>query len=163
MISIGKITTVSTYPQVVNYLLHTYATYEYIADTEDVITMFSHPPNKTPLQSAKELLAKEFWCGDEYGDHDLDVIFIRRLDESTRKIMKRYWALLKSASLHDVAFYATLLHKLEGGQQESLHSHVDVKSQNRRTTRRENGVNRETWVRHEKQDRSWRATKIYWL
>lgn len=45
---IGKTTSVSTYPQVVNYLLRTYATDEKIADTINEIAMFSQPSIKGP-------------------------------------------------------------------------------------------------------------------
>lgn len=58
MTSIEKTTTLSTYPQVVNYLLGTYATDESISDTEHEITSFFQPPNKTPLQYAEKLVPK---------------------------------------------------------------------------------------------------------
>lgn len=49
MQSIGKATTQASFPQGVNYLLVTYATNEKIAEREGEITIFTQPPNKTPL------------------------------------------------------------------------------------------------------------------
>lgn len=57
MPSVVKTTKLSLYPQVVNYLFQTYGTDENIADTEDAITAFSLPSNKTLFQYAYELVA----------------------------------------------------------------------------------------------------------
>lgn len=77
MDSIQKITTLSTYAQVVYYILRICATDKSIADTEDEINMFSQPPNMTPLQYAKELVAKALRYGDVYKEHDLNEMCIK--------------------------------------------------------------------------------------
>lgn len=56
--STGKTTTLSTYPRVINYLLHIDSSNENIADMGDEITIFSQPPNKTPSQYAENSAAK---------------------------------------------------------------------------------------------------------
>lgn len=43
-ISAGKTTKVKKYPQIVNYLLRTYAMDENVADTKHEITMSTQPP-----------------------------------------------------------------------------------------------------------------------
>lgn len=129
--SVKKTTTLTTYPQVVSYLLQTYATDENIADTKDEITMFSQPPNKTLSQYAEELVAKALRCGDVYKEHDLNEIFIEGLDKSIRRSMRGYWASRETASLHGLAFHATSLLKLNGGQQGLPSCQAGVKPQNR--------------------------------
>lgn len=103
-----------------------------IADREDVITMFSQPSNKTTSLYAEELVAKALRCGEVYGEHDLNLFFIKELDKSIRQSMRGYWASRKSPSPYDVAFHATSLFKLQGGGNEAIHSQVGVKSYNRR-------------------------------
>lgn len=83
-LSAGKTITLSTYPQIFNYSLHNYAADENIAGTEDDITMFSQPPNKTSLQLAKESAAK-LWFEDKYKEPDLSETFIEWLDKTIRR------------------------------------------------------------------------------
>lgn len=47
MPSVTKTSALSKNPQLLNYILYTYATIENIAATEDEITMLSQPPNRT--------------------------------------------------------------------------------------------------------------------
>lgn len=49
-ISTRKTAMLTTYPQVVNYLLRTYATDEKIVDIADEVLSFILPLNKTPSQ-----------------------------------------------------------------------------------------------------------------
>lgn len=57
--SIVKTTTLTIYPQVLTFLLRTYAADENILDIEDEITMFTQLSNKTPSQYAEMMAAKE--------------------------------------------------------------------------------------------------------
>lgn len=47
MLSVENTTTLSTYPQVVDYLQHTYAANKCIEDKDDEETIFTQPLNKT--------------------------------------------------------------------------------------------------------------------
>lgn len=55
-----KYTKLTTYPQVVNYLIRTYAIDENIAYNEGEMTMFAQPRNKSPSQYAEKLAVKAF-------------------------------------------------------------------------------------------------------
>lgn len=79
--------------------------------------MFSEPPNKTQPQYTEELVAKALWCEDVYEEHDLNKVFIKRLDMDIRQSMRGYWASRESASLYNLAFHPTSLLKLQGGRQ----------------------------------------------
>lgn len=46
MLFVGITKTMTTVLSTVNYQLHTYTTYENIANTEDEISMSAQPPNK---------------------------------------------------------------------------------------------------------------------
>lgn len=129
----GMTTTLAKYSQVVNYLLRTYETDKDIVGTDNEITMFTQPPNKTPLQYVEELVEKALRREDVYGKHDLNEIFIKRLDKSTKKTTRCYWDTRQSVILLDSAFHATSLLKLQGGRQGLSTSHVGVKSRNRET------------------------------
>lgn len=74
--------TLLTFQLFFNYFLCAYTTNGNIADTEDEKTVLSYPSNKTPLQYAKEQVAKKLWREDVYEEHDLKEIFIRGLNES---------------------------------------------------------------------------------
>lgn len=58
LLSVGMTTTMATYPQVVNYVLRTYATDENVAKMGEDITIFAQPPNETPSQYDEKLVAK---------------------------------------------------------------------------------------------------------
>lgn len=126
--SSGKTTTLMPYPKVVNYPLRTFATDENIADYEDKITTFTQPLNKTPSQDAEKLVLKALRSGDVYGGHELEEIFIQKLDKSIRQCLRGYWGLRQLATLHDLAFHATSLLKLQGMKQRSSNSQVGLNS-----------------------------------
>lgn len=90
MQSCGKIATLATNPQVVNYLSCNYATDENISYTKDETTMFIQSPNKTPSQYAEESVSKAHHCGEVYGKHNLNEFFIKELDMSIRPCIRCY-------------------------------------------------------------------------
>lgn len=102
MRSTGKTPTLTTYPQVANYLLRTSATDENIADTKDETIMFTPLPNTTPSQYVEELSGKVTRCRDVYEKHDLNKIFITELEKSNRQSTRGSSATRQSASLHDL-------------------------------------------------------------
>lgn len=112
--SAEKTTTLTTYPQVVNYLLRTYVLDENIIEVEDNITAFLQTPNQTSSQYVKKIVAKEIQCGDVNKEHDLNEIFIKGLDKLINRSIRGYWASSKTASLQDLAFRAMSLLKLQG-------------------------------------------------
>lgn len=62
--SSGTTMTLTTYQQIVNYLLSTYKTDKNIAHTMNEITMFTQTPNKSPSQYEEELESKGLQCED---------------------------------------------------------------------------------------------------
>lgn len=89
--SVRKNITLSTYPQVFNYLLRTYTTDGNITDREDEINMFSQPPRMTLSQYAEKLVVKVLRCRDVYEEHYLNEIFVMRLGKLIRQGMRDYW------------------------------------------------------------------------
>lgn len=80
-------------------------------------------------QTSSIAICRETDCqGDE--KYDPNAILMKGLKRSIRQGMRGYWNSKKSASLHDLAFHATSLLKLHGGQQGSLHSQIGVNAQN---------------------------------
>lgn len=71
----------TTYTQVVNYLVCSYAI-KNIAETEDDTAMFTLLPNKNSLQHAKELLANALRHEDVYEYFDFNYNSVKRLDKS---------------------------------------------------------------------------------
>lgn len=116
-----KIATWSTYTQVAKYWLHNYVTDGNIVDTEGEVSMLLEPPNKKPKQYAEEPFFEVFWCGVVFKNHDINGIFTKGLTKSIRRSVNGYRASLESASLHDLAFHATPLVKL---QCEHRHHHA---------------------------------------
>lgn len=70
MPSAGKTPAPTTYPQVVNILLRTYATDEAIVDLEYEITIFTQSLNKASLKNAKLLIKKALRFENVYKEHD---------------------------------------------------------------------------------------------
>lgn len=95
ILSIGKTATLSKYLQVVDYVLHSYATEENSTKIEDEIIMFFQPPNKNPMQYAEEQVTKATQCDDVYDGHGLNDIFIKELDNCVRQNMRGLLSLTK--------------------------------------------------------------------
>lgn len=53
-----------TYQKMASYLLHTYATDDVIADTDDTLTCYIQPWTMSPLQYAEALVSKLLRCGE---------------------------------------------------------------------------------------------------
>lgn len=101
--------TLTTYKQVVNYLLRTYETDENITDTGDEITMFMLLADKTSTQHAKKVMAKTLRCGDVYEEQVLNEVFIKRIAQSIKQSMREYWSTKKAVNINALAFHASLL------------------------------------------------------
>lgn len=87
MRSIGKNMTLTTYPQVVHYLLRTFATDEDISGTNVVITIFARPSNKTALRSIfSEDLAIALWFEEVHKNMTWDHFYQATRYVSTVKV-----------------------------------------------------------------------------
>lgn len=73
----GNATQLTTYQQVVNHLLQKYATDEVVANTEEEITSFTQPANKTANQYAEDLDAETLRCGNIYDARTMNEIVIK--------------------------------------------------------------------------------------
>lgn len=107
--------TLTTYCEVVNYLLETYATDDVIAETDAEILRFTQPPTKSPTEYAEALWNKALRCDRVYDEYVLKGIFIEGLHESIRHSMRSYWGSRKNATVHDLARHATSLTNLQHG------------------------------------------------
>lgn len=123
------------YPQLVKYLLQTYATNEIMEDTKKEIATITQLFNRTPLQYTEELVSKTLCCGDVYDVQDCNEIFITELNKSIRQSMRGYSATSTTASVHNKAFHATSHLKLQE-ERRTMHSTnmVSNKNQIRRPT-----------------------------
>lgn len=115
----AKITTPVTYPQVVNYLLQTYATDKNVDNAEDEISTFYPLLRKTTVQYAEELIGRTLQCGDVCEEEDLKKIFISVLNKFIRHSMPGYWSSKTSATLKGLAFHTTSSQQFQGGDQPS--------------------------------------------
>lgn len=106
------------YPHVVSYLLQTYGTDVNITSTEDEITKFIQPPNKTPLQYAGKLVDRTLCCEDVHEKLDFNEISIEGQDKYLGQRMTRYRSTQIATILHDLTFHAISLLKLQEGYQE---------------------------------------------
>lgn len=139
MPSTEKSTKLTTYPQVVNYLLHTYTTHKNIADIGDKITVVTEPLNETLSQHTEELVVKALQYGDVFEQHDLNEILTEGLDIAIRQSIRGYRAKRQSAGLHYLAFYTTSVLKLQGGKHESSNSQGGGKFRNGRAVKQSCG------------------------
>lgn len=72
--------TLTTYHQVVNYMLETYATDNVIAEAEAGITNFKQPARSTAVLDCEAVLEKALRCGMTYNGLRLKRIFVEGLD-----------------------------------------------------------------------------------
>lgn len=108
MPSAGETTTITAFPQVIDYFFCTYTTDEKISEIEGEMTMFTHLSNKTPSQCAKTLVAKALFCNDVYEELYHNDIFMNGVIDSVRKRLREYWISRQSVSLQDLAFHTEL-------------------------------------------------------
>lgn len=130
----GKLT---TYCQVVNYLLVTYATDDEIAKAEAGIMQFKKPERMSATLFSELLWEKALRCGRVYNDARLKALFIEGLHTSIRLSMRLYWAANKDATLHDLARHATSLSKFQEGLKKAS-SKEQPESRDRRKDVRKN-------------------------
>lgn len=76
-----------TYCKVVNHLLETYTTEEFISE-KDRIACFVKPSNMSPLKIANELWPKRRRCSHVYEECVLKGIFVEELPQSIRPSMR---------------------------------------------------------------------------
>lgn len=103
----------TTYCQVINYLLETFATDNIIAEAESDITSFEKPVGTTGTRHFEILFEKALRCGVVYNEPRLKEIFIESLRSSICYSTRKYWGAHKGAKLHSLARYATNHVKLQ--------------------------------------------------
>jgi len=107
----GKLT---TYSDVVNYLLHTYASDDVIAETEAGLRQFVQTPKMTEQDYATQLTLKVLRCGAVYSEARLIGMYVEGLHESIRGAVRTYWGEHPEADLNKLARHATSVSKLAG-------------------------------------------------
>lgn len=132
MLSVVDTTTMGTYPQVVIYLLRTYAMDENIPNMKDDITRLNRQ-RKNQSHYAEELIAETLRYGDvlyrtwSQGDVNQETWWTHCTGH------EGLLASRISTSLHDLTFYVTSLLNLKDGQQGLTKFQVGVRPQNNRT------------------------------
>lgn len=112
----GITKTLTTYPQVLNYLLRSHETNKNTEITKEKVTTFAQQSSKAPSQDVEELVAKSHWCGDFFEKRYLIEIFIEGLEKFKRQFMREYWSKRKTSSMHDLPFQSKSSLKLQGEQ-----------------------------------------------
>lgn len=77
----GKTTAFMTYWNAVSYFLRAYASCENMSDYNDEIKSFMQPPNKTPTQHTKKLVAKIVHSKNHYLETHRSDILMRKRDK----------------------------------------------------------------------------------
>lgn len=103
----------TSYSQVVRFLLKKYSGDEVIAETEFEIKHSAQLSSMTPFKYAEELESKTFLCEEVYQKCIFNLIFIKGLNVSILHSMQEFWDSKKDASLHNLAYHATSLLRLQ--------------------------------------------------
>lgn len=80
----------SSWKEVVNQVLDTYATEDVIAKTETEMQSFKLPSSRTPNQYAEALWKTALRCNQVHTEYMLKGIFVGRLPYSIRDSMRSY-------------------------------------------------------------------------
>lgn len=97
----------TTYCEVVQYLLRTYSTDDIIAEVEASLMRFTQGDRMNETDYAQALWTKALRCGTVYSEEHLKGLFIEGLHEPVRKNVQSYWAELPEADLMVLARFST--------------------------------------------------------
>ena len=95
-----------TYPEVVNYLLRTYATDEVISEAVGDVTSFRQSSNMTEEVYSNHLWDKALRCGTVFSDRRLKSLFVEGLLPATCAQVRNYLASHPSVDYQAVARFA---------------------------------------------------------
>ena len=95
-----------TYPQVVNFLLRTYATDEVISEAVGYVTSFCQSSNMTEEVYSNHLWDKALRCGTVFSDRRLKSLFVEELLPATCAQVRNYLATHPDVDYQSVARYA---------------------------------------------------------
>lgn len=89
------------YPEVVNYLIHTYGTDELIAEADGEIKQFRQRSRMVHSQYSKGSWTNEHKCGTVYTEDGLKGIFIEGLHETIRESARNFGEYKGNADLQE--------------------------------------------------------------
>lgn len=104
-----------TYLEVVNSLLHIYATDNVIAETGAALTRYIQASTMLLPRYAEALIAMSLKCGEVYDEYFLRGVFIEGSHGSVRQSMP-YWSTHPWSTLYDLARHATSIRVLQMGK-----------------------------------------------
>lgn len=93
----------TSYIEVVNYILRTYVTKEVIREVDAVINHLLRGYRVTPLEYGQELWSKAHKCGTEYEEGRLKCIFIEVLQDPMQQRALNYLGKNPEADLQELA------------------------------------------------------------
>lgn len=102
-----------SYFDVVNYLLATYATEDFIVDEGNEFTSCAQLPIVTSVSGAQKIWDEVLRSDTVCGEATLNETFIKRHPESIRVFRRHCRVWNKSSSMNDLAWQATLLNTLQ--------------------------------------------------
>lgn len=105
----------TTYHQVVIYLIATYATDEVIVEADAEITYLKQPKRMSAVRNSEVFWKKAVRCDRVYEEALLNRAFTEGLQESVRFFMRTYWGVHKDATLLTLARLTRSLFKLPEG------------------------------------------------
>ena len=123
--SAGKLT---TYCQVIQYLLQTYASDEEIARVDAEVKRFVQQPNQSAHKYALALYDKTSRCGPVYTEEDIISLFVEGLHESIRGHVRAYWSESRTSDIYKLARVADTAAKLAGTSCAETTSTTDTNS-----------------------------------
>lgn len=112
----------TSYFEVVKYLLGTYATDDVIAKIGAKILHFTQLSNMTPTEYVEMLSNKALRCDRVYDEYFFKEKFLEGLHGDSPYSMRSKWSLKKNATDYDLERHVTSLINLEHGWRSLKHS-----------------------------------------
>ena len=106
---LGRLT---SYCEVVQYLLFTYATDDVIAEAHSDLQSFKQAPNVNPVAYSNQLLTKVARCGHVYSPSTLRAFFVEGVHENIREAVRGHLSLNPKLGLHQLARYTNSMSRI---------------------------------------------------
>ena len=133
----SRLTKLSTYCQVINYLLGAYADNQIISRSHNDIIRMQQLPDQSPVRFKDELWKKMARCGPVYSQETMTHYFVEGLNENIRNLVRQKHLEQPDITLARLSEYARDLdHRSDG----SPYQHETPKSRNRNNRRRRGGT-----------------------
>lgn len=102
----------SSYVEVVNFMLATYATDDVIARAVKTLENYKQLPGMAPTDFAKRLYTKALRCGMVYEEKRVKSLFVEGLEDAVCDNVRLYWSRNPSEPLTQLARYADTVTKI---------------------------------------------------